>query len=64
MATRKKKLPELELPYHIARAVSDYVGSRTMNKLSARQRERLAEATQACATLVGRVLDGQPEDLP
>lgn len=58
MATRKKKLPELELPSKIVETVTEYVGARALNKLDSAQRRAIMSTANNCAGEIGRILNG------
>lgn len=57
---RKKKRPEFELPAVLIAATQEYLGTGTVNKLSADQASRLMAVMNYAASQVGFVLE-QPD---
>ena len=61
MATRAKKHPEIELPNVFIKAITDYYGIRTINKLSSQQKSVMMRITTEMASSIGNLIEHGPE---
>jgi len=56
--SRRKLVPEFELPPILLAAVGEYVGARRLGKLTSEQRGHLADLANRTARDVGAILEG------
>ena len=61
--TAKKKRPEFELGHLMINQVQEYLGPRTVNKLTSIQAANIARLCNECASTIGRVIEDGDKEL-